>query len=72
MIAVVVLLTIVAAGILGFATALPLIIAFPLIVVALCCGALLSAELYRRWQQQEAARAMVRLRARVIAARRTA
>ncbi len=71
MIPVLVLLAILVAGIFSFATVLPLMIAFPLIVVAGSFGILLSLELWRRWQQHEAARAMIQLRARVVAARRT-
>ena len=71
MIAVLLLLAILIAGIFSMAQALPLMIAFPLIVVAASFAVLLSAELWRRWQQHEAARAMIRLRARVVAARRT-
>ncbi len=71
MIPVLLLLAILVAGIFSFAAVLPLMTAFPLIVVAATFGILLSAELWRRWQQHEAARAMIQLRARVVAARRT-
>ena len=71
MIPVVTLLEILIAGIFSFASALPLMIAFPLIVVAGSFAILLSLELWRKWQQHEAARAMIQLRARIVAARRT-
>ncbi len=71
MIAVLLLLAILIGGIFSFAQALPLIVAFPLIFVAASFAVLLSAELWRRWQLHEAARSMIQLRARVIAARRT-
>ncbi len=71
MIPVLVLLAILVAGIFSLASALPLMIAFPLIVVAVSCGVMLSLELWHRYQQQEAVRAMIALRARVVAARRS-
>lgn len=71
MIPVLLLMAILVAGIFSLASALPLMIAFPLIFVAVSCGILLSLELWRRYQQHEAARAMLQLRARIVAARRT-
>lgn len=71
MVPVLLLMGILVAGIFSVASALPLMIAFPLIVVAVSCGVLLSLELWRRWQQHEDARAIIQLRARVVAARRT-
>lgn len=71
MVPVLMLMAILVAGIFSLASALPLMIAFPLIFVAVSCGIMLSLELWRRWQQHEAARTLIQLRARVVAARRT-
>jgi hypothetical protein len=70
MIALLLLLALLIAGIFSFAETLPLVMAFPLIFVAVTFAVLVSAELWRRWRLHESARAMMQLRARVVAARR--